>query len=67
MNCPYCEFAMYPPEYVDVGVGVPMQVTAWGCDYCHAVEVGPYDKVERELNPWEKDKGFYEPDESLFL
>lgn len=60
-SCPYCGFDKCSAEYVDVGVAMA-QVTPFGCEACHAYEIGPYDKIERKLTPDEKRTGWYEPD-----
>lgn len=51
-------------EFENVGVGL-MQIGAYGCDNCHAFQISPYHYDNASLNPWEKDTGFYEPDEMV--
>jgi hypothetical protein len=39
LKCPYCGGTCYA-EFVDVGVGVPMQVTPYDCEECWAQQLG---------------------------
>ena len=56
VTCPYCD-ADCEAEYVDVGVGLK-QVTPHVCDYCHAVQAGPYDGPRDDYDP---ETGWYKP------
>jgi len=59
VNCPYCGREC-EAEYVDVGVGM-VQVTPHACADCFAIEIGPYDKIDRALTAREKETGWYAP------
>lgn len=66
VNCPYCG-ASCEAEFVNVGVGM-QQVSPYHCFDCEAMQIGPYDKHERELTQFEKRVGWYQgrvPDSTL--
>lgn len=46
MNCPYCNHEMTCDE-VDIGVGI-QQCGPYGCENCHAVEIGPERPYPRD-------------------
>lgn len=60
VNCPYCG-AHTDAEFVDVGMGYWQQVTPHRCGNCHAVEIGPYDQIDRDLLAEEIKTGWYLP------
>jgi len=57
--CPYCGEDTWA-EWCDVGVG-HVQCGPYHCLSCHASEIGPHDKEDRELTSEEKRTGWYAP------
>jgi hypothetical protein len=57
-TCPYCANPQCDAEWCDVGVGF-QQVAPFHCEQCHAVQIGPYDKLTP--TPAEAAAGWYSP------
>ena len=62
-TCPYCGYTECEAEFVHNGVGY-QQAGPYGCESCHAVEIGPFDE-DKVLTENEKRTGWYEPDPDL--
>lgn len=56
-TCPYCGYDKCHADFTDIGVGY-QQTGPYGCDNCHAVEIGPNDDDATEP---EKKVGWYAP------
>jgi hypothetical protein len=61
VTCPYCKWDRCTAHFEYMDFGYQQQVGPYGCDTCHAVEIGPHDG-ERELHELEQFTGWYLPD-----